>query len=56
MSMKRLVMLSGSVDSSVLLYKLKKRERLEGLVAVYLDLGTPPAKREWRAAEKVASR
>ncbi|GAB5603165.1 7-cyano-7-deazaguanine synthase QueC [Thermus sp. FJN-A] len=54
--MKRLVMLSGGVDSSVLLYKLKKQDRLEGLGAVYLDLGTPPADREWRAVEKVASR
>jgi 7-cyano-7-deazaguanine synthase len=54
--MKRLVMLSGGVDSSVLLYKLRKQDRLEGLLAVYLDLGTPPAEREWRAAEKVASR
>lgn len=44
--MKRLVMLSGGVDSSVLLYKLRKQDRLEGLLAVYLDLGTPPAERE----------
>ncbi len=54
--MKRLVMLSGGVDSSVLLHKLKKQDSLEGLVAVYLDLGTPPTEKEWRAAEKVASR
>ncbi|ADW21079.1 MULTISPECIES: 7-cyano-7-deazaguanine synthase QueC [Thermus] len=54
--MKRLVMLSGGLDSSVLLYKLKKQDGLEGLAAVYLDLGTPPTQKEWRAAEKVASR
>ncbi len=54
--MKRLVMLSGGVDSSVLLYKLRKHEQLEGLVAIYLDLGTPPAPKEWAAAERVASR
>lgn len=47
-------MLSGGLDSSVLLYRLA-REGQDDLVATYLDLGLPATPRERRSAEAVAA-
>lgn len=53
--MERLAMLSGGLDSAVLLHRLATYGR-DGLVATYLDLRLPATEREKRSAQTIAER